>query len=101
MTRVLIPLSFAVGFVPVAILAVLYGWRTTWKATDTGKAMFLLFTTTAVSYGLSVAVLLIPWFRGEIGEWVRIVVRVAIGLVLWNVLRVFLKAQRSGRHPVK
>lgn len=102
LTRILIPISFAIGFVPVAILAVLYGWRTDWKRSDpdtreAGRGMLYLFSTTAVSYGLSVAVLVSPWLQGQVGEWIRIGVRTAIGLVLWNVLRIFLKAQKSGR----
>lgn len=96
-TDVLIPLSFTVGFVPVATLAVLHGWKTEWRESDAGRALFYLFSTTAASYGLSVCVLLIPWLQGEIGDWIRIGVRFAIALVLWNVLRIFLKAQRSGR----
>jgi hypothetical protein len=90
--------SFVVGLVPAAVLWVLYGLRTDWRETQAGRAMFALISVFAVSYLLTVVVLLVPgWFHETAGIWVRIVIRLAVAAVLWNLLRLFLKAQRSGR----
>lgn len=99
-TSALITVSFILGLVPVAILWLLYGVRTQWRETQAGRAMFALITVTAVSYLLSVVVLLLPgWFHDTVGIWFRIVTRLAVAGGLWNLLRLFLKAQRHGRRP--
>jgi hypothetical protein len=41
--------------------------------------------------------LLPAWFHGDTGTWVRVVIRFAVAGVLWNMLRLFLRAQRVGR----
>jgi hypothetical protein len=86
-----------VGFVPVLLLTIRHGLQTKWRETPAGRSMFYLFASTTFSYGLTLTVLFFPdFFRGEAGEWVRIVLRLLIGAVLWNVYRIFVKAQKSG-----
>jgi len=97
-STLLTTVSFVVGLVPVVILWVLYGLRTAWRETQAGRAMFALISVFAVSYLLTVVVLLLPgWFREPAGIWVRLIIRLAVAAVLWNLLRLFLKAQRNGR----
>lgn len=98
MTDALILFSFIAGLIPAVILLVLYGLRTAWSATVAGRAVFALVVVIAVSYGLSVITLTFPqFFREGDGEWVRIVVRLALAGVLWNLLSLFLRAQGIGK----
>lgn len=93
-----IALPFIAGFIPAVILLVLYGTRTRWYGTIQGRALFSLFLMMVVSYLISLAVILFPEPFSS-GFWfvVRNVSRFAIALALWNMLRIFLKAQAAGR----
>jgi hypothetical protein len=98
-TEILILASFVIGLIPATLLFVSYA-RTRWYATETGKVLFSLFLVTALSYGLSVVVLALPdVFHDSGGEWFRIISRTIIAGVLWNMYRLFKKAQRSAVIP--
>lgn len=86
-----------VGLFPILALTFLYGVKTNWRATVAGRAVFYLMAVTTISYLMSVLVLLFPeWFVGSVGEFIRVATRVAIAGVFWNLLRLFILAQRSG-----
>lgn len=90
----LILASFVLGMIPLAVLAGRYAWLGNWRSSSTGRAFMYLFLVFLVWAGLSVITLIWPdQMRGEVGEWIRITIRFATDGVLWNVLRVFLKAQ--------
>lgn len=95
----LIKASFLIGLAPAALLLILYGFRTNWEATSAGRAVFALVSVTFCSYALSTMTLFWPqYFReSQCGVYVRIAGRVIIALVIWNLLFVFLRAQRAGR----
>lgn len=96
--RALLTASFVAGLIPAVILLVLYSARTRWWVTEAGQAFFALIGVTAGSYLLSVLALVLPSIFTETGGvWVRVVLRFAIALVLWNLLRLFFRAQREGR----
>lgn len=99
--RALLTASFVAGLIPSVVLLVLYSARTRFWATAAGQAFFALIGVTALSYLLSVLALAVPGiFADTGGTWVRIVLRFAIALVLWNLLRLFFRAQREGRSTV-
>jgi hypothetical protein len=90
--------SFVAMLVPAVILLVLYGVRTRFWGSATGWAFFWMIVTVVVSTGLSlVSLVWTEWATSTAGYVVRTGSRFAIAAVLWNLLRVFLKAQRSGR----
>lgn len=98
--NVLLTLAWVAGLIPAAVLLGLYLWRIGWPGPDNpgGRALVGLLTVTNLTYGLSVIVLLLPeWFHDTIGSWVRVLSRLAVAAVLWNLLRVFLIAQRQPR----
>jgi hypothetical protein len=105
--RVLLVVSFVAGLIPSVLLLVGYGLRTRFWETDAGKGFFALVAVTASSYLLSLLTLIWPAFfaAGEVpptgpGLWIRVAIRFAIALVLWNLLWLFVKAQRQGRSTV-
>jgi len=92
--------SFIAGLIPAVVLFILYAWKTPWrvKGNTAGRAMFLMILVFAASYGLSVIVLVAPGlFDDTSGQWIRIILRLAIAAVLWNLLRLFLTVQRRAR----
>lgn len=99
-THVLLTVSWLLGLIPALLLAGLYVWRIGWPRADNpaGRAMLALLGVTNVTYLLSVLVLIWPWlFLGPAGLTIRIGSRLAVAAVLWNLLRLFLRAQRAGR----
>lgn len=96
-TDVLVFLSFITGLVPSVLLLYFYGLRTRWNSSVAGRAVFYLIAVTAASYALSVLTLAFPgFFHDEVGQWFRIISRVMIAGVLWNLLRLFFRAQGFG-----
>jgi hypothetical protein len=94
----LVLLSFLAGLIPAMTLAVLYGLKVNWNNSMAGRAIFYLIMVTAASYLLSTVVLAWPhWFTEELGVIFRLVIRFAIAAVLWNLLRLYLRAQKEGR----
>lgn len=105
--RVLLTISLFAGLIPAVLLWAGYGLRTRFWETDAGRAFFALISVTAVTYVLSTATVLWPEFfaAGEVpptgpGLLIRVLTRYAIAGVLWNLLRLFVKAQREGRSAV-
>jgi hypothetical protein len=97
-TDVLVFLSFVAGLLPAVLLLYFYGLRTAWNTSVAGRAVFYLIAVTAASYSLSVLTLAFPhFFHDEVGQWFRIVSRTLIAGVLWNLLRLFFRAQGFGR----
>lgn len=95
--HVLITLSFVACLVPAVLLLIVYGLRSRWEQSAEGRAFMRLFAITVVGFALSVVVTAEPhWFHGAgFGNWVRIIVRFAIAGVLWDLLRLILRAQRT------
>lgn len=94
--------SFAAGFIPAALLVGLYGFRTDWWKSFTGRVLFGLIITTAISYGFTIMVLVWPDFwNDDRGELIRVIVRFVVAAVLWGLLAVFVRAQRRGRRAAE
>lgn len=99
-SHLLLTVSWLLGLFPSVLLLGLYIWRTGWptRANPAGRAMVALLGVTTATYLLSVMILIWPWmFRGTGGLTIRIGSRLAVAAVLWNLLRLFLRAQRAGR----
>lgn len=99
-SHVLLTISWLLGLIPAAVLLGLYLWRIGWprKSNPAGRAMVGLLTVVNATYVLSVLILVWPWlFLGTGGLTIRIGSRMAVAAVLWNLLRLFLRAQRAGR----
>lgn len=95
--RWLLIASFITALVPSVILLALYGFRTRFWSSETGWAFFWLIVVVVASYGLSLVSLIFgEWANSDGGMWVRALSRFGIAAVLWNLLRVFLRAQRRG-----
>lgn len=90
--------SFLFGLVPAVLFFGLYALRSNWRGSEVGRAVFSLAAVVAASYLLGMAVLVWPGFFAEPpGYYTRFVLRVVIGLVLWNLVRVVWRAQRRDR----
>lgn len=98
LTDILILASFLAGLIPAAILLVLHGTRTDWYSTTAGRLVFSLIAVIVGTYTLTVLTLVFPdTFHNDPGEWLRIVGRLFMAVVLWNLLKLFLRAQRDRR----
>lgn len=98
--HVLLTVSWLAGLIPAAVLLGLYLWRVGVPGPDNpaGRAMVGLLGVTNATYLLSVLVLVAPGlFVGDGGQVLRVGSRLAVAAVLWNLLRLFLLAQRAGR----
>ena len=97
MVTTLYTVSFVAGLIPAVMLAVMHA-RRSWRDNPAGRVLMVLFTVFAASYTMSVTVLLIPdVFRDTAGEWFRIVFRFALAGALWNLVRLYRNALRSGK----
>lgn len=98
--HVLLTISWLLGLIPAAVLLAMYLWRIGVPREDNpaGRAVVGLLGVTNATYLLSVLVLVWPaLFMGIGGQALRVGSRLAVAAVLWNLLRVFLLAQRAGR----
>ncbi len=99
MTALLIT-SYVIGFIPNVLLLWKYGFRTAWETSTTGRALFALFSIVFFNYVLQIVTTLFPgFFHSWPGVIIRVVIRLAIAAVLFNLYRVFRKAQRDNRNP--
>lgn len=90
--------SFICGLIPVLALSTLYGVKTKWTQSNEGRALLISLLVAACSYLISISVILFPQvFLHGFWYMVRNVARFALAGVLWNMLRIFLRAQRDGR----
>jgi hypothetical protein len=103
MFHTLVLVSFLAGLIPAAMLTLLYGIRSPWERSRAGRAVFYLLATTSASYGVSTVVTLFPHYFGPDGDgrWFRVLTRFVIAAVVWNLLRLFFRAQAEpGGEPM-
>jgi hypothetical protein len=103
LTHSLVIASFVVGAIAGNLLFLQYLLRSRWRSSLTGRIVLALFAVSALSYDLSVTVLIWPGaFTAENGGiWVRIGLRFAIDAVLIALYVLVLKAQRRDREAVR
>lgn len=96
MTQTLLTVSFVAGLVPALLFVAQYAHRSDWRGTPAGKAIMGLMSVIAATYTLTVFALIWPsFFLSGTGTVLRIVIRLIIAAVLWNLWRVLRKAQRE------
>lgn len=95
--------AFVAGALPANALVVRYWfWTPDWRGTSTGWVLMSLFIVTAISFNLSVLVLLFPdtFKDGGLGLTLRLLIRWSIAAVLWALLVLLLRAQRRPSVPL-
>lgn len=94
----LLRISFYAGLIPSLVFVVLYGIRSAWRETSTGRAIMLLMGIIALSYLLGVIGLIWPrFFQGDYALWIALVIRIAIAFVLINLTIVLIRTQNDDR----
>ena len=84
------------GLVPATLFTYSYARRSAWRTTGAGRAVMRLMTVTTVTYASSVATLAYPeFFKSDAGTAVRVVIRAAVAVVLWNLYLLLRRAQRA------
>ena len=97
--QLLLKISFYAGLIPSLIFVVMYGVRSAWRESSTGRAIMLLMSIIAFSYLLGVVNLIWPgFFLSDYALWIALVIRVAIALVLINMTIVLFQTQSAERH---
>ena len=92
--------SFYAGLIASLIFVVLYGFRSAWRESSTGRAIMALMSIIAVSYSLGAIALVWPaLFRNDYAVWIALVLRSAIAITLINMTAVLIRAQSRERHP--
>jgi hypothetical protein len=92
----LLKISFYAGLVPSIVFVVLYGFRSSWRRSSTGRAVMALMSIIAVSYALGAVAIVRPQlFANDIALWVAIVFRFMIAAVLINMTAVLIRTQRQ------
>ncbi len=98
--HLLLTISWALGLMPSAGLLVAYIWRVGWPGKDNpgGRAVVALTSVLTMTYLLTVVALVAPsLFNGGLGVTFKVCARLAVAAVIWNLLRLFVRAQRAGR----
>jgi FtsH-binding integral membrane protein len=96
--KTLIIVSYVAGAIPCFLLLWEYGFKTRWETSAAGRALFALFVIVAANYVLQLGTSLAPgFFHSWFGVAIRVGVRLAIAAAMWNMYRVFRKAQRVNR----
>jgi FlaA1/EpsC-like NDP-sugar epimerase len=97
--QTLLKISFYAGLIPSLVFVVLYGFRSAWRYSSTGRATMLLMSIIALSYSLGVVALIWPrFFLSDYALWIALVIRVLIALVLINLTLVLIRTQNEDRH---
>jgi len=95
----LLRVSFYVGLAASIVFVVLYGFRSSWRYSSTGRSIMALMSIIAITYSLGVVALIWPhFFISDTARWVALAIRVSVALVLINMTWLLLRAQRRDRH---
>ena len=97
MLHALLTITFVAGLVPSLAFLYFYLTRSPWKDTPISRGLAWLMGVIAVTYTISLFSLFWPDFflRSVPGQWIRIIERAAVAVILTNMVRVLLKAQRA------
>ena len=98
MLDILLRIAFYVGATASVVFVILYGFRSSWRHSGTGRSIMALMGIIAIVYMLGVIALLWPEiFFGGSARWITLALRIAIDIVLVNMTLLLLRAQKRDR----